>query len=121
LSRTRTLDEVLAVIGRRVAASQPGDVIVTNSDWHEAQLKEQRLPLRRDLDKVSANTPVVVVRGGHEYILNSAALAKWNLTDAAAKIASSICFVFGWPLASVGIFAGPGGAAVLTRGPSVMV
>ncbi len=24
--------------------------------------------------------PVVVVRGGHEYILNSAALAKWNIT-----------------------------------------
>lgn len=82
LSRTRTFDEVLAAIGRRVASSPPGDVIVTNSDWHEAQLKEQRLPLRRDLDKVSANNPVVVVRGGHEYILNSAALAKWNITPA---------------------------------------
>ena len=71
---------MLAAIAKRVAASQPGDVIVTNSDWHEAQLKEQRLPLRRDLDKVSANNPVVVVRGGHEYILNSAALAKWHIT-----------------------------------------
>jgi predicted amidohydrolase YtcJ len=53
---------------------------VTNSDWHEAQLKEQRLPLRRDIDEVSGDVPVVLVRGGHEYILNSAALRKWNIT-----------------------------------------
>src|SRR6185503_16014235 len=53
---------------------------VTNSDWHEAQLSEHRLPYRRDLDAVSPNNPVVVVRGGHEYILNSAALTKWNIT-----------------------------------------
>jgi predicted amidohydrolase YtcJ len=80
LSRARTLREVLAAIESRVKQSKPGDVVTTNSDWHEAQLKEQRLPLRRDLDEVSADVPVVVVRGGHEYILNSAALRKWNIT-----------------------------------------
>jgi hypothetical protein len=80
LSRTRTLEEVLTVIGARVKKSEPGEVIVTNSDWHEAQLEGQRLPLRRDLDKVAPMSPVVVVRGGHEFILNSAALAKWNIT-----------------------------------------
>jgi hypothetical protein len=80
LSRTRTLEEVLTVIGERVKKSEPGEVVVTNSDWHEAQLEGQRLPLRRDLDRVSPMSPVVVVRGGHEYILNSAALTKWNIT-----------------------------------------
>lgn len=80
LSRTRALGEVLAAVAARVKTSRPGDVVVSNSDWHEAQLKEQRLPLRRDLDKVAPATPVVLVRGGHEYILNSAALAKWNIT-----------------------------------------
>src|SRR5262249_58104260 len=60
--------------------SAPGAVIVSNSDWHEAQLKEQRLPYRTDLDTVSPANPVVLVRGGHEYILNSAALRKWNIT-----------------------------------------
>jgi predicted amidohydrolase YtcJ len=80
LSRTRTLGEVLAAVATRVKTSGPGDVVVSNSDWHEAQLKEQRLPLRRDLDKVAPTTPVVLVRGGHEYILNSAALAKWKIT-----------------------------------------
>ena len=80
LSRARTMDDVLAAIAARVTGSRAGDVITTNSDWHEAQLKEHRLPYRRDLDTVSPANPVVVVRGGHEYILNSAALKKWNIT-----------------------------------------
>ena len=80
LSRARTLDDVLGAVAARVKQTKPGDMVVSNSDWHEAQLKEQRLPLRRDLDKVAPNTPVVLVRGGHEFILNSAALAKWNIT-----------------------------------------
>ena len=57
---------------------------MSNSDWHESQLKEDRLPLRRDLDRVSPSTPVVLIRGGHEYILNSAALAKWHITKGTA-------------------------------------
>ena len=83
LSRARTMSDVLEAVARRVKSSKSGDVVVSNSDWHEAQLKEQRLPLRRDLDTVAPNTPVVLVRGGHEYILNSAALAKWGITKAA--------------------------------------
>jgi predicted amidohydrolase YtcJ len=85
LSQTRSLADVYAAIGERVTASQPGDVIVSNSDWHEAQLKEQRLPLRRDLDQVAPENPLVLVRGGHEYILNSAALAKWHIGKTTAS------------------------------------
>jgi predicted amidohydrolase YtcJ len=85
LSRTRTIEEVLKAVGDRVKRAEPGEVVVSNSDWHEAQLKEQRLPLRRDLDKVAPMTPVVLVRGGHEYVLNSAALAKWNVTKTTAQ------------------------------------
>jgi predicted amidohydrolase YtcJ len=80
LSRARTLDEVLRLISARVKQTRPGEIVITNSDWHEAQLKEQRLPYRADLDKVAPATPVVVVRGGHEYVLNSAALDKWRIT-----------------------------------------
>jgi predicted amidohydrolase YtcJ len=79
LSNARTISDVLAAIGGRAKTAAPGDVIISNGDWHEAQLKEQRLPLRRDLDAVSPHNPVVLVRGGHEYILNSAALAKWHI------------------------------------------
>jgi predicted amidohydrolase YtcJ len=80
LSRARSIRDVLAAVRARVAQNQPGDVIVSNSDWHEAQLAEHRLPYRTDLDEVSPDNPVVLVRGGHEYILNSAALRKWNIT-----------------------------------------
>ena len=84
LSGARTLADVYAAIAARVKISKPGDVIVSNGDWHEAQLKEQTLPLRRDLDKVAPDNPLVLVRGGHEYVLNSAALAKWHIDKSTA-------------------------------------
>ena len=80
LSRARTLSEVLELIAAQVKQAKPGEIVITNADWHEAQLKEQRPPYRVDLDKVAPTAPVVVVRGGHEYVLNSAALNKWRIT-----------------------------------------
>ena len=85
LSRARSLTDVEVAITARVRQSRPGDVIISNSDWHEAQLKEQRLPLRDDLDKVAPQNPIVLVRGGHEYILNSAALTRWGITPETAQ------------------------------------
>src|SRR5215831_849174 len=79
LSATRSIADLLAVVGAAAAKAKPGDAIVSNSDWHEAQLREQRLPLATELDRVSANNPVVLVRGGHDLILNSAALRRWNI------------------------------------------
>ena len=81
LSRARSMADVHAALQARVQASTPGDVIVSNGDWHEAQLKEQSLPLRDDLDRVAPRNPVVLVRGGHEYILNSAALTRWGISE----------------------------------------
>ncbi|MCL2430002.1 MAG: amidohydrolase, partial [Alphaproteobacteria bacterium] len=79
LSRARSIADVLAAVAEAVAAAEAGSVIVSNSDWHEAQLAEQRLPRKADLDQVSPSHPVVLVRGGHEYILNSAALRRFNI------------------------------------------
>ncbi|HEY7819706.1 MAG TPA: amidohydrolase, partial [Vicinamibacteria bacterium] len=81
LSRARSLQEVLDTIGARAAETPEGEVILTNSDWHEGQLREQQLPYRDDLDRASPRHPLIVVRGGHEYILNSAALAKWGIEE----------------------------------------
>ncbi|HSF17220.1 MAG TPA: amidohydrolase [Vicinamibacteria bacterium] len=81
LSRTRSLQEVIDAIAHRARETPRGDLVVTNSDWHEGQLREQRLPFRDDLDHATSEHPVVVVRGGHEYILNSAALSKWNIDE----------------------------------------
>jgi predicted amidohydrolase YtcJ len=80
VTAVRSLGELVDAIASEVAVSEPGDIIFTSSDWHEAQLEELRLPTRWDLDPVSPDNPVVVIRGGHEYILNSAALEKWNIT-----------------------------------------
>jgi predicted amidohydrolase YtcJ len=81
LARARTLAEVLNAVAARVRQTAAGGIVISNSDWHEAQLAEQRLPLRDDLDTIAPAHPVVLVRGGHEYILNSAALARWKIDE----------------------------------------
>src|SRR5207244_1291247 len=80
LAGVRSMAELLAAVEARVKVSKPGDLVVSNSDWHEAQLREKRLPHRRDLDRVAPDNPVVLVRGGHEFIVNSAAMKRWNIT-----------------------------------------
>ena len=81
LSSTRSLGDVLEAIAERARETPEGEVISTNGDWHEGQLREQRLPYRDELDEAAPHHPVVVVRGGREYILNSAALAKWAIDE----------------------------------------
>ena len=80
LSRVRTIDELFAAVAARVKSAAPGELIVSNSDWHEAQLHEKRLPHLKELDRIAPQNPVVLVRGGHEYIINSAAARRWNIT-----------------------------------------
>ncbi|MBW8853686.1 MAG: amidohydrolase [Bradyrhizobium sp.] len=80
LSHTRTLAELLTTVANAAAQAPPGTLLTSNSDWHEAQLKEQRLPLAKELDQAAPNNPVVIRRGGHSYILNTVALKKFNIT-----------------------------------------
>ena len=80
LSRVRSIDDLFAAVEARAKKAGPGELIVSNSDWHEAQLREKRLPQLKELDRVAPRNPVVLVRGGHEYIINSAAAKRWNIT-----------------------------------------
>ena len=80
LSTSRSLSELLAAVATAVKNAPPGELVISNADWHEAQLTEKRLPRAAEIDSVSPDNPVVLVRGGHEYILNSQALRKWNIT-----------------------------------------
>lgn len=80
LSKVRTMAELLAAVEARAKSTPPGEIIVSNADWHEAQLHEKRLPHRAELDRAAPKNPVVLVRGGHEFILNSAALERWSIT-----------------------------------------
>jgi predicted amidohydrolase YtcJ len=79
LSHARSMAELLTVVANATASVPAGTIIKSNSDWHEAQLKEQRLPTAKELDQAAPNHPVVLVRGGHSYILNDIALKKWNI------------------------------------------
>ncbi len=81
LSRARSLSDVFDALSARVRETPAGGIVVSNSDWHEAQLQEQRLPLRDDLDRLAPSHPVVLVRGGHEFIVNSAALRRWKIDE----------------------------------------
>ena len=80
LSQARTLADLFAAHAAAATSAHPGDLILSNADWHEAQLKEQRLPTAKELDQFAPANPVVLVRGGHEYVLNSAAFAHWNVS-----------------------------------------
>src|SRR5262245_23100819 len=81
LSGARSIADVVSAVSARAKIADPGAVIISNSDWHEAQLTEQRLPLRRDLDRAAPNHAVVLVRGGHEYVLNSTALSRFGIDE----------------------------------------
>jgi predicted amidohydrolase YtcJ len=80
LSKVRTMAELLAAVRARVEATPAGGLVMSNTDWHEMQLAERRLPTAKELDTVAPNIPVVLIRGGHSYILNTAALARWSIT-----------------------------------------
>ncbi|NUR91174.1 MAG: amidohydrolase family protein, partial [Nonomuraea sp.] len=78
----RTVADVLAVVAG--AAGEPGargDWIVTNPGWHESQLAEGRLPTRWELDSASPERPVFLGRGGHNVVLNTAAMRRLGLAD----------------------------------------
>ena len=84
LSKTRSLTDVFAKLAEAARVAKPGDVLVSNSDWHEAQFKEQRLPSAAELETAAPKIPVVLVRGGHSYFLNNTALTKYGITTATA-------------------------------------
>ena len=80
LSHVRTLAELLTVVANAAAAAPKGELLISNSDWHEAQLKEQRLPTATELSQAAPDNPVVLVRGGHSLILNRKALERFHIT-----------------------------------------
>ena len=51
LSHVRSLGELLTTVANAATAAPADAVIVSNSDWHEAQLKEQRLPTSEEIEQ----------------------------------------------------------------------
>lgn len=74
VSRARDIPSLVGLIRSRAAGIPPGQWIVTAADWHELQLTERRLPTAAELDQATTEHPVLLLRGGHNGVLNSAGL-----------------------------------------------
>jgi len=82
LEAARSIAEVQAAFAARARTTPKGGWIRGGSGWHESQLAEGRLPTRFELDKVTPDNPVIMRRGGHVVVANSAALAVAGITRA---------------------------------------
>jgi predicted amidohydrolase YtcJ len=82
LESARSIADVQAAFAARARVTPKGAWIRGSSSWHESQLAEGRLPDRFELDAVTPDHPVVMRRGGHVVVGNSAALALAGITKA---------------------------------------
>jgi predicted amidohydrolase YtcJ len=74
LEGARGLDELLAAVAKRVEGAKAGEWI-TGRGWIEAQWDPPKFPTAADLDGVSPDNPVYLVRAdGHAGVANSKAL-----------------------------------------------
>jgi predicted amidohydrolase YtcJ len=80
LAEARTMTDVQKAFAARVATTSPGDWVLGGSGWHESQLAEGRLPVRAELDAAAPDNPVLLRRGGHVAVANSAALKLAGIT-----------------------------------------
>ncbi|MEX2355868.1 MAG: amidohydrolase [Thermaerobacterales bacterium] len=84
LGGTRTLDDFLQRLARDVAA-RPAGAWVSGRGWDQDRLAERRYPTRHDLDRVTAEHPVLLIRVcGHAAVANSMALRMAGVNAATA-------------------------------------
>lgn len=74
VSQARTVHRFVELIRERAARTPAGQWIVTSADWHELRLAERRMPTAEELDRATADHPVLALRGGHNGVLNTAGM-----------------------------------------------
>ncbi|ASU82608.1 amidohydrolase [Nocardiopsis gilva YIM 90087] len=74
VSLAQDIPRFLELIRERAAHTPSGQWIITGADWHELHLAERRMPTAEELDRATTDHPVLVLRGGHNGVLNSAGL-----------------------------------------------
>ena len=84
LEGTASVSELVTRIEAELQGLEPGAVLIGRG-WIETGWPEGRMPSAADLDAVSPDNPVILVRAdGHALIANRAALALAGITDATA-------------------------------------
>ena len=76
-----TIAEFVDLIRQRAAVTPAGEWILTTTNWQELNLAERRMPTATELDQATDRHPVLVRRGGHNAVANSAALRLAGVTD----------------------------------------
>jgi predicted amidohydrolase YtcJ len=77
----QSISEIVERIAERARTSEPGRWIIARG-YDQARLEDQRHPTRHDLDPVSPNHPVLIVRAcGHVSAANSNALEKAGISS----------------------------------------
>ncbi len=74
VSQAAGIPGLVSLIRERAGRTPPGQWIRTGADWHELRLAERRLPTAAELDEATTDHPVLLQRGGHNGVLNSAGL-----------------------------------------------
>ncbi len=82
LSNVSSLAELVSRVEVEVAEADPG-AIISGRGWIETDWPEARMPQAADLDVVSPDNPVVLVRAdGHALVANTAALSAAGVSEA---------------------------------------
>ncbi|MDA2933855.1 amidohydrolase [Acidobacteria bacterium AH-259-D05] len=78
LGKARSIEEILEVVGQKVAVTPPGELVwIPGGVARAAQIKEKRWPTRHDLDPVSPENPVILIfAADHVYVTNSLGLSR---------------------------------------------
>lgn len=77
-----SLAEIVSTLEEAVSDAEPG-ALVYGRGWIETGWPEGRMPTRDDLDPISPDNPVIIVRAdGHALVANTVALNRAGITDA---------------------------------------
>lgn len=69
-----SIDELVDIVAANIAAAEPGETVYGRG-WIETGWPEGRFPNREDIDPVSPENPVVLIRAdGHAALVNTAAI-----------------------------------------------
>ena len=86
VTQARDIPAIIGLIRERAGRTPAGQWITTAAGWHEMRLAERRLPTAAELDQATTDHPVLLLRGGHNAVLNTAGLAAAGLRPDVADV-----------------------------------